>query len=47
MERIKRIRNPFQDKINALNLKDIEEGLKTDAYLKKSHDPIPNDINDV
>ena len=46
MERIKRIRNPFQDKINALNLKDIEEGLKTDSYLKKSHDPIPNDIND-
>jgi len=45
MERIKRIRNPFQDRINALNLKDIDEGLKTDSYLKKSHDPIPNDIN--
>ncbi len=46
MERIKKIRNPFQDKINALNLKDIDEGLKTDAYLKKSREPIPNDIND-
>ena len=40
-------RNPFQDRINALNMKDLEEGLKTDAYLKKSHDPIPNDINDT
>jgi len=39
--------NPFQDKINALNLKDIEETLKTDSYLKKSHDPIPDDINNA
>jgi organic radical activating enzyme len=38
-------RNPFQDRINALNLKDIDEGLRTDSFLKKSHDPIPNDIN--
>lgn len=38
-------RNPFQDRINALNLKDLDEGLKVDAYLKKSSDPIPNDIN--
>jgi hypothetical protein len=47
MERIKRIRNPYQDRINALNAKDMEEELKADAFLKKSHDPIPNDINDV
>ena len=46
MERIKRIRNPYQDRINALNAKDIEEDLRSDAFLKKSHDPIPNDIND-
>ena len=39
-------RNPFQDRINALNMKDLEEGLKTDSFLKKSHGPIPNDIND-
>jgi len=38
-------RNPFQDRINSLNLKDLEEGLKIDAYLKKSSDPIPDDIN--
>ena len=37
--------NPFQDRINALNLKDIEETLRADSYLKKSHDPIPDDIN--
>ena len=38
-------RNPFQDQINAWNLKDIDEGLKADAYLKKSSKPIPDDIN--
>ena len=38
-------RNPFQDQINAWNLKDIDEGIKTDAYLKKSSEPIPDDIN--
>jgi len=38
-------RNPFQDRINSLNLKDLEEGLKIDSYLKKSSDPIPDDIN--
>ena len=32
--------NPFQDKINALNLKDIDEGLITQSYLKQSHEPI-------
>jgi hypothetical protein len=47
MERIKRIRNPYQDRINALNAKDMEEEIKIDAFLKKSRDPIPNDINDV
>ena len=46
MERIKKIRNPYQDRINALNAKDIEEGLKSDALLKTSREPIPNDIND-
>jgi hypothetical protein len=40
-------RNPFQDRINALNMKDLEEGLKTDSFLKKSHGPIPNDVNDL
>jgi hypothetical protein len=38
-------RNPYQDRINALNFKDIDEGLKTDALLKKSRTPIPDDIN--
>ena len=47
MERIKKIRNPYQDRINALNLKDIDEGLKADALLKKSRDPIPDDINNT
>ena len=46
MERIKKIRNPYQDRINALNAKNIEEGLKSDALLKTSREPIPNDIND-
>ena len=45
MKRIERIRNPFQDRINALNATDLEEELRADAFLKKSHDPIPNDIN--
>ena len=40
-------RNPFQDKINALNLKDIEETLKTQSYLKQSHEPIQDDINNA
>jgi len=47
MERIKRIRNPYQDRINALNAKDMEEELKADALLKKSRDPIPDDINNT
>ena len=40
-------RNPFQDKINALNSKDLDEVLKTQSYLKQSHDPIPDDINNA
>jgi hypothetical protein len=47
MKRIERIRNPYQDRINALNFKDMEEELKADAFLKKSHDPIPDDINNT
>ena len=39
--------NPFQDKINALNVKDIEETLKTQSYLKQSHEPIQDDINNA
>lgn len=45
MERIKRIRNPYQDRINALNAKDMSEELKTDNFLYKKRDPIPDDIN--
>ncbi len=44
---IKMPRNPFQDRINALNLQDIKETLKTDAYLKQSHEPIQDDINNA
>ena len=40
-------RNPFQDKINALNLKDLDETLKTQSYLKQSHEPIQDDINNA
>ena len=40
-------RNPFQDKINALNRKDLEETLKTQSYLKQSHEPIQDDINNA
>ena len=47
MKRIERIRNPYQDRINALNAKDMDEELKADAFLKKSHDPIPDDINNT
>lgn len=46
MERIKRIKNPYQDRINALNARDIDEGIKVDKFLYKKREPIPNDIND-
>ena len=39
--------NPFQDKINALNKKDLDETLKTQSYLKQSHEPIQDDINNA
>jgi hypothetical protein len=45
MERIKRIRNPYQDRINALNARDLDEELKTDNFLYKKREPIPDDIN--
>ena len=45
MERIKRIKNPYQDRINALNAKDIDEGIKVDNFLYKKREPIPDDIN--
>ena len=47
MKRIERIRNPYQDRINALNFKDIEEEIRLNAFLKKSRDPIPDDINNT
>jgi hypothetical protein len=45
MKRIEKIRNPFQDRINALNAKDMAEELKIEKLLYKRRDPIPNDIN--
>jgi predicted kinase len=45
MERIKRIRNPYQDRINALNARDMDEALKIDNFLYKKREPIPDDIN--
>lgn len=44
---LKMPRNPFQDKINALNSKDLDETLKTQSYLKQSHEPIQDDINNA
>jgi len=45
MKRIQSIRNPFQDMINALNAEDVEATLRTEAFLEKSRNPIPDDIN--
>ena len=39
--------NPFYEKINVLNSKDLDETLKTQSFLKQSHDPIPDDINNA
>jgi hypothetical protein len=44
---LKMPRNPFQDRINALNSKDLDEVLKTQSYLKQSHEPIQDDINNA
>jgi hypothetical protein len=45
MKRIEKIRNPFQDRINALNAKDMNEELKVEKLLYEKRDPIPDDIN--